>query len=184
MRFERLISDKNLLLVLLPLTVACLPAAAQENYAPPNLSDSTGPFLGNAPAGTTPSQAAIPPDLLAIGASIPLPVLMTQIDAPTSAALVGDVIDFNSAFDKLVPFCGCGNVNWRVYNDAVKASKQLRRSLTTAVASEKGTLQTNATPQQQEAMQKRVKVIEDITSALERATKLLTILKKSFDKAR
>jgi len=171
--------------LLLSIVLAPVTASAQyqggEGRVPPPMS--SGGILPSNLIPTTPSPASvpIPPDLKVIGINIPLPTLMTQGEGKGNEDLISDVIEFNSALDDLLPYCGCNNVvNWPAYNDAVKAAKQLRRSLKAAVATEKKSFPANASQQQIEAVLKRLNAVDEITSALEKATSLLTLLSKSL----
>ena len=169
-------------LLLLLVASASLPAGAQQYEGRVPVMPSVGALPSNLiPSAPAPSSVPIPPELRTIGMNIPLPVLVTQAEGRANENLLGDVIEFNAVMDELLPFCGCNNVvNWPAYNDAVKAAKQLRASLKTAVAGEKKSFSRDATPQQIQAVLKRLDAIDQITAALEKATALLTLLGKSL----
>ena len=174
------------------------PTLAQGNGEPPpygishNLSDVTGPFLGNTTV-QVPSGATSAPRTVSVW--VALPDLLTQSLASqsglntgpnknTSGALVNAAISFNNSMDKLLPFCGCANPRWRSYNHTVKAAGQLRQALAGAVTEQRQILMSNPTPEQLDAAQKRLKALEDTTMALEKATEVLTALSNALDKAR
>ncbi len=175
------------------------PALAQGgeggSYSDSNLSDVTGPFLGNVTVPVPFGTSSVP---RAVSVWIALPDLLTQslVSQPvntnqntgqsTSAtvALVNSALNFNHSMDKLMPFCGCANPRWRTYNHTIKAADQLRVSLGNAVAEQRQMLTANPTPAQVDAAQKRLKALEDTTSALEKATEVLTALSQALDKAR
>ena len=175
--------------ILLSVTLAARPAAAQGGEGPSNvfppgfLSDVTGPFVGHAPQ--LPPFVTLPPNMSAAGIYTPLPVWMAQTDIGATGTLLQDVVGFNAAMDKLLPFSGCcTNVNWKAYNNSIKAAKRLRQALSLAVAEQQKILASNPSPAQVEAVQKRLRAIEDTTASLERASQILVFLATSLDKAR
>lgn len=173
------------------------PVHAQEGYPPPtyhhsaNLSDITGPFLGNVTVQVPGSATTVP---RAISVWVTLPDLLTQSpnqqsnlmgqNTNTSATLVSAALAFNQSIDKLMPFCGCANPRWRNYNRTVKTAGQLRQALANAVTEQRQMLTSNPTPEQVSAAQKRLKALEDTTFALEKATEVLKALSDALDKAR
>lgn len=174
------------------------PTQAQEGYPPPyyhhstNLSDVTGPFLGNTTVQVPGSATTVP---RAVSVWVSLPDLLSQsLAAQTglttgqntnnSATLVSSAISFNKSMDKLLPFCGCANPRWRNYNHTVKSAEKLRKALANAVTEQRRILTSNPTPEQVDVAQKRLKALEDTTFALEKATEVLKALSDALDKAR
>ena len=173
-------------ILLLFVGFALSPANAQREGGGGQVSE--GIFTGGdvsvsamIPTKPLPATVVIPPDLKTVGVTIPLPILMMHSEGRVNEDLLSDVVEFDAVMDKLLPFCGCGNmVDWRVYNNAVSAAKKLRRSLSAAVAEEKKTFSPNASQPQIEAVLKRLNAVDEITTALEKATQLLTLLTKSL----
>ncbi len=175
----------RLLLAISPCAVA-LPAWAQDGYpSSGNLSDVTGPSLDNLGVSSRADVLlAAPPEIRTIGINTPLSVMMAQADTPGGTALLDNVIDFNRSMDKLLPFCGCSNVNWRAYNRTVQIATRLRGSLAASVGEQQKILASNPAPQQISGVQKRLQAIEATTTALENAVTILNRLGKALDKAR
>jgi hypothetical protein len=172
------------------LFICCIaaPVMAQRG-SPTNLSDVTGPFLGNttvqAPYGTGGisrfgSTWVMLPGLMAPGTGAVSP----STDSAASSALLNSAIEFNGAMDKLLPFCGCSNPRWRQFNHTVKTAAHLRHALTDAITEQKKILAAQPTPEQLATAQNRLKALEDTTSSLEKATEVLTALSNALDKAR
>ena len=175
------------------------PVQAQDGYPPPtyhygsNLSDVTGPFLGN-PTVQVPNSATTVPRAVSVWVTMPdllmeSRALQSNIKTGQNTSkypLVSAALAFNQSIDKLLPFCGCASPRWRSYNHTVKSRwKNCVPPLkANAVTEQRQILTSNPTPEQVDVAQKRLKALEDTTSALEKATEVLTALSNALDKAR
>lgn len=182
--------------------LAGLTASAQAQDGPRGantamLSDTSGPFTGNPPV--------LPPH------TIPVPehVSPTQLDnpvrdifvlqfpdngTPPTATVPGSdsgpevilqgCVALADSIDKLMPFSGCGDVNWKVYNRAIHDAKVLRRALATSVQEQKRLLAANPSPEVKAQIARRLALIEKTTTALQTTTVTLAYLGGAMDKAR
>ncbi len=113
---------------------------------------------------------------------VPLNTLVfTNLKSPV---LLSDAVQFNTAMDKLMPCAGCADVNWRAFNQAIKAIKQLRLSLAAEVSNQRAVLAGHPSPEQLANTVKIIQVLERTTSALEGAAKAMQYLGKAFDTQR
>lgn len=108
-------------------------------------------------------------------------ILQTDLLSPN---LQRTALDFNSSINALMPFAGCANTNWAAYNKAIKIAAQLRISLSEEVVAQQKALASDSSPERIAQAEKAALVVENTTTALEKATQVLVYLGKVFDKAR
>ena len=147
---------------------------------PKSNSDTTSaiPVPQNFPGFSSPEHGAAITGLPVV----PLTTLVfTNLQSPS---LLSDAIQFNTAMDKLMPCAGCADVNWKAFNQAIKAVKQLRLSLAAEVANQRAVLAGHPSPEQLSNTVKIIQVLERTTSALEGAAKALKYLGNAFDTQR
>lgn len=158
------------------------------------LSDVTGPFNGN------------PPMFPIFVATVPDPQRPPLFDEPARDILLdpnpgrgGDprgtpfpdpitllpsCLALGGSLDKLMPFCGCADIRWEHYNDAVRDAKQLRKELLAAVKEQRRLLAASPSAEEKTLIVRRLVLIEKTTVALQSTTKTLAYLGDAMDKAR
>jgi hypothetical protein len=173
------------------------PAQAQETRGANTamLSDVSGPFGGNPPI--------LPPDTIPntdhqspsrfdnpvrdiFVQQFPGGTPLTTVPGTDSGpdVVLSGCIALANSLDKLMPFSGCGNVNWKVYNRALKDTKELRRALAQSVQEQRRLLAANPSPEAKALIVKRLALIERTTDALQATTTTLVYLGGAMDKAR